>query len=141
MQKIDLNLSSLASGGVQENFDMEVKKLLENVQDPNTDAEKPRKLVMTLTLQPDESRELIKLDSQIKLTMAPTKSVTTNLIAGLNPNGEVEAQELKSGAKGQMYFDEEATVRTDTGVPVEEIEAQAAETKQDVIDLQKQKKA
>ncbi|QSR02669.1 hypothetical protein J0J36_03090 [Lactococcus sp. LG1074] len=138
MQKIDLNLSSLASGGVQENFDMEVKKLLENVQDPNTDAEKPRKLVMTLTLQPDESRELIKLDSQIKLTMAPTKSVTTNLIAGLNQSGEVEAQELKSGAKGQMYFDEEATVRTDTGVPVEEIEA---ETKQDVIDLQKQKKA
>lgn len=106
MQKIDLNLSSLASGGVQENFDMEVKKLLENVQDPNTDAEKPRKLVMTLTLQPDESRELIKLDSQIKLTMAPTKSVTTNLIAGLNQSGEVEAQELKSGAKGQMYFDE-----------------------------------
>lgn len=141
MEKIDLNLSSLASGGVQENFDMEVKKLLKNIQDPNTDAEKPRKLVMTLTLLPDGSRELIKLDSQIKLTMAPTKSVTTNLITGKNPNGEIEAQELKSGAKGQMYFDEEATIRTDTGVPVEEIEAQAADTKQDVIDLQKQKKA
>lgn len=135
MKKVELNLSSLASGGVQENFDMEVKKLLENIQDPNTEADKPRKLVLTLTLLPDESRELVKLDSQIKLTMAPTKSVTTNLITGLNVNGEVEATELKSGVPGQMYIDEDAQLRTDTGVPVEEVE------KKQVIDLQKTKKA
>lgn len=135
MSKINLNLNKLASGGVQENFDMEIEKLLENVQDPNTDAKTPRKLVMTLTLVPDEARELIQLDSQIKLTMAPTKSVTTNLIAGLNINGEVEAQELKSGMPGQMYMDDEGSLRTDTGVPVEEIEKNA------VIDLQKSKKA
>ena len=135
MSKINLNLNKLASGGVQENFDMEIEKLLENVQDPNTDAKTPRKLVMTLTLVPDEARELIQLDSQIKLTMAPTKSVTTNLIAGLNINGEVEAQELKSGMPGQMYMDDEESLRTDTGVPVEEIENKA------VIDLQKSKKA
>ena len=114
---------------------MEIEKLLENVQDPNTDAKTPRKLVMTLTLVPDEARDLIQLDSQIKLTMAPTKSVTTNLIAGLNINGEVEAQELKSGMPGQMYMDDEGSLRTDTGVPVEEIENKA------VIDLQKSKKA
>ena len=135
MEKINLKLSSLASGGVQENFDMEVTKLLENIQDPNTDAKTPRKLVMTLTLVPDESRELVKFDSQIKLTMAPTKSVTTNLITGLNVNGEVEATELKSGVPGQMYIDDEAHLRTDTGVPVEEIE------NKQVIDLQKSKKA
>lgn len=135
MEKIDLKLSGLASGGVQENFDMEVKKILENIQDPNTEADKPRKLVLTLTFLPDESRELVKLDSQVKLTLAPTKSVTTNLITGLNVNGEVEATELKSGVPGQMYIDEDAQLRTDTGVPVEEVE------KKQVIDLQKTKKA
>lgn len=136
MANINLNLSKLASGGVQEIFDMEIEKLLDNIQDPNTEADKPRKLTLTLTLVPDESRELIKLDSQIKLALAPTKSVTTNLISGTNINGEVEAQELKSGMPGQMYMDDEGSLRTDTGVPVEEIEKNAT-----VIDLQKSKKA
>lgn len=135
MEKIDLKLSNLASGGVQENFDMEVKKLLENIQDPNTEAEKPRKLALTLTIVPDGSREVLKLDSQIKLTMAPTKSVTTNLISGVNANGEVEATELKSGVPGQMFFDEDAQLRTDTGTPVEEIEENKS-----VIDLQQKTK-
>ncbi|MDR2976885.1 MAG: replication terminator protein [Streptococcaceae bacterium] len=133
--KINLNLSSIAAGGLQENFNLEIQKVFENIHDPNTEAKAKRTLTLTLTVVPDENREVLAVDSAIKLALAPTKSVATTIITGVNASGEVEAQELKSGAKGQTYFDpDDNTLKTDIGIPVDEIEKSGR-----VIDLQKRK--
>ena len=45
------------------------------------------------------------------------------MMAGRNDSGYIQAAELKSNAPGQMFFDaNDSTLKTDIGVPVEEIE-------------------
>ena len=45
------------------------------------------------------------------------------MMAGRNDSGYIQAAELKSSAPGKIYYDaNDSTLKTDVGVPVEEIE-------------------
>ncbi|MGX6979092.1 replication terminator protein [Vagococcus elongatus] len=132
-KRIDLDLSNIAEGGLQEKVDMEMAKVFENIHDLNTKATTKRKLTITLELEPDENREVVKVNSTVKSNLAPLTDVSTTILTGINDSGEVEANELRSGAKGQTFFDpDDGKFKDDKGTPVEEIENQGK-----VIDLQK----
>lgn len=45
-----LSLETLMQGAVQEKFENELKRVLENIMDPNTDFKKKRKLFLILNL-------------------------------------------------------------------------------------------
>lgn len=77
------------------------------------------------------------MNSKIKTTLAPLTDVATTVLTGLNDKGQPEAQELKSGTKGQMFIDEDGELRDDKGTPVEEIEELEKEKR--VINLQKER--
>jgi hypothetical protein len=133
MKNIDLDLSHIADGGLQEKLDGEMVKVFENIHDPNTEAKTKRKVTITLEFQPDEDRELVIVNSQIRLNLAPVKGVNSKILTGINGKGEVEAHELESGVKGQTYYDvEDETFKTDIGEPIEDIEKSS-----NVVDLQK----
>ncbi|WP_318766744.1 hypothetical protein [Lactiplantibacillus carotarum] len=56
--------------------------------------------------------------------------------------GEIAVNELKSGVPGQTFIDDDGTVKTDTGTPVEEVERKETTTKKDpnkLVDFQSQK--
>ena len=134
--KINLNLEQLAQGGVQELFDMNVKKILENIQDLNTEPTAKRKMTITFEFVPDENRSVIALGSQVKVSLAPTIGVAATVLTGRNIDGEIEANELQSGVPGQTYLDmETGELRSDIGEPLTE------EGKPTIIDLQNPKKA
>lgn len=128
--KIDMDISNLADGGLQEKLDLELKKVFENIHDPNTQATDKRKVQITIELMPTANRDVVDISSKIKTTLAPLTDVVTTVITGLDMRGRVEARELKSGIKGQMFIDENGEVRDDVGTSVEEIE-------NNVINLQK----
>jgi len=146
---INFDLSTMSNGGVQEKFEQELKKVSENIIDPNTDAKKKRSITITLTYAPNENRDAISVDAEIKSKLVPQNGVSTTLLVGRNSNtGSIEANELKSGAKGQTYFDDKGDVRTDTGEKVDDVEKKDGQPKESddskssaqVIDLQKQGK-
>lgn len=59
----------------------------------------------------------------VKSKLQPSESVSALMMAGRDDSGYIHAAELKSSAPGQMYFDaNDSTLKTDVGVPVEEIE-------------------
>lgn len=132
---IKLDLSALGDGGLQEKVDKEFEKVFDNILDPNTDNKVARKLVITLTMKADDSREVISTSMGVKSTLAPQTGVATTVLVG-KKDGKTYANELKSNMPGQMYFDDKAQLRTDTGLPVEEIEKGINE---DVIDFNKKK--
>ncbi|MCQ9212270.1 MULTISPECIES: hypothetical protein [unclassified Streptococcus] len=132
---IKLDLSSLGEGGLQEKVDKELEKVFDNILDPNTDVKTARKVVITLTMKPDDSREVVSTSMDVKSTLAPQTGVATTVLVG-KKDGKTYANELKSHAPGQMYFDDDAQLRTDIGQPVEEIEKGINE---DVIDFNKKK--
>lgn len=122
MEKINTNLSELAEGSLQERFDHEVAKVTENILDLNTDPEKKRKITITVTLTADDHRDLMFLEAEVKSTLVARKSVGTKVLID-ELDGDVYANELKSGQKGQMFFDpDDSQLKDDKGKPVDEIE-------------------
>lgn len=141
---INFDLTSISNGAVQEKWDKEMKRVAENIIDPNTDATKKRKVTLTMTLTPNKDRSVIDVDTEVKSVIAPQASVATTMMAGRDLNtGEIAVNELKSGVRGQTFIDQDGTVKTDTGTPVEEIEKQQADVKDKsskLVDFQAHKK-
>lgn len=80
MSQINLNLSQLANGGIQEKINSELEKVLDNIMDPNTSPKEKRKLVITLTFSPNEDRSLITTEDNIKPSLAAQNNVSTMIM-------------------------------------------------------------
>lgn len=132
---IDLPLSALANGAIQEKLDGELKKVFDNIHDPNTKAEDKRIITIKLEFVPDENRQTVKLNSNISVKLANVRDVAVTVLTDRDlSNGKIEAKELRSNAPGQTYFDDDLTTRTDVGVPVDVIEKELNRKK--IINLQ-----
>lgn len=123
MSNIDFNISNLADGAVQEKIDQEVRKIVANILDVNTAFKPSRKLIIDVEFSSDSTRQVIETNVTVKSKIQPSESVSTLMMAGRDDAGYIQAAELKSNAPGQMYFDaNDSTLKTDVGVPVDEIE-------------------
>lgn len=113
-----LDLNGFANGAVAEQFNAELRRVLDNIADPNTDPKKKRKISLTLTLQANDKRDLADVDIQAKSTLAPVKPIETKLLMDMDSNGRTIAAELMSGIKDQTYFNENGEVLDHDGQPV-----------------------
>ncbi|MCT8138617.1 replication terminator protein [Anaerobacillus sp. CMMVII] len=123
-----LDLNNLADGAVAERFNQELRKILENISDPNTDAKKVRKLTLTVSFKADDQRDIAAVGVQAKTTLAPARDIETKIVLDWDSNGQITGAELKSGIKGQTYMQEDG-VYSDTGEKVYDFRAKKAEGK------------
>lgn len=100
-----LNINTLAGGAIEEAISFALDEVFENIKDPNTEAEKIRKLTVTLKLKPDETRQIIKTEINCKPTLVPTKSIVTQLLLDREGNNIV-AKELLKNDQNQIDIDE-----------------------------------
>lgn len=123
-QLIDLDLSKIDDGAVQEKFAHEMEKVLENILDRNTDPTKKRSVTLTIDIIPNKDRDMLVLASQCKSKLVPREETETKVLFGRNSDtGKLEAAELKSNARGQLFMDpDDLQIKTDTGQPVDELE-------------------
>lgn len=118
---IDFNIAELQEGAIQEKIEKEVELIMSNILDLDTDATKKRKLTITIDFTPDENRQVISLDAQVKSTLAPQVSVATTMLAGRNMDtGFIEAKELNSGTPGQTYIADNGNLKTDVGDTIDD---------------------
>ena len=73
------SILQMAHGAIQERADYEITKILDNILDPNMSATAARKLTITLTLKPDDTRQNIAVGVVAKSALAATNPVTTSL--------------------------------------------------------------
>ncbi|HLR88455.1 MAG TPA: replication terminator protein [Atopostipes sp.] len=134
-KRIDLPLSDLANGAIQEKLDYELNKVFDNIHDLNTKAQDKRGVTIKLEFKPDENRQTVSVDSSFTTKLANVEGVSTIVLTGKDlVSGNVEAKELKSSIPGQTYFDNDGTLNTDTGEPIDVIEAE--EKRKNIINLQ-----
>ncbi|NBJ71022.1 MULTISPECIES: replication terminator protein [Clostridia] len=137
-RKIDLPLSGLAEGAIQEKLDLELKKVFDNIHDPNTKAQDKRIVTIKLEFVPDENRQIVKLNSNIAIKLANVVDTSITVLTDKDlTDGNIEAKELKSKVPGQTYFDDDLNQKTDVGVPVDVIEQE--QNRKNVINLQKER--
>jgi len=90
-----LRLETLADGAAVELFEAALARALENIDDPNTDPEQVRKIVLTVTLRPDSKRRDLKIGIQCTQKLAAMVPVTTTAFVGRNA-GKLAAVEAFS---------------------------------------------
>lgn len=56
-QLIEVTLASVQNGAAPELWQHEWKRVLQNIQDPNTDPEQKRSVTITVSVEPSEDRE------------------------------------------------------------------------------------
>ncbi|WP_368652396.1 replication terminator protein [Ornithinibacillus sp. 4-3] len=133
---IDLPISELADGAVQEKLNYELQKVFDNIHDPNTKAKDKRSVTIKLEFQPDEKRQTINVESTFTTKLANVQGVATTVLTGKDlSTGKVEARELKSSIPGQTFFDQDSQIKTDIGERVDVVEKEMQ--RKNIIDLQR----
>lgn len=137
------NLEEFAGGKLSVQLNKALEKVTENIQDPNTDAQKVRKINVSISFRPNDERNFVSTTVETKLSLAPELGATTALSMGRDlRTGEVEAIEIFNQIPGQMSVNDV--------IDQEEEEPQKAfdpdtgeiyEPSNKVIDLRKAKQA
>jgi hypothetical protein len=74
-----VTLSNLCGGAVLERFQMEWAKVLENIADPNTEADAPREIKVTIKVRPDAKREVGTVEVTTACKLPSLQGVTTTI--------------------------------------------------------------
>lgn len=97
------NLEEFAGGKLSAQINKALEKVTENIQDPNTEAKKVRKISVSIALHPSENRNYVTTIVETKTTLAPEIGAMTALSMGKDiKTGKVEAVDILNQLPGQM---------------------------------------
>jgi hypothetical protein len=82
-----VSIHNLGFGTVVELFDSEMTKVLENCLDFNTSARTKRKITLTMTITPDEDREVCDVEAAVELKLAARQPYPTQFLLGRDEDG------------------------------------------------------
>lgn len=72
-KKINVNLSEMDNGSLQQRFESELEKVILNIIDPNTDETKKRKIQINIEVVPKGNRDEVEFAMEVKSTLQPRK--------------------------------------------------------------------
>ena len=138
-----INLEQFAGGKLSVQLNKALEKVTENIQDPNTDAQKVRKINVSISFRPNDERNYVATTVETKLSLAPELGATTALSMGRDlRTGEVEAVEIFNQIPGQMNVDDVIDQEEDeTPKAFDPDTGEIYEPSNKVIDLRKAKQA
>lgn len=138
-----IDLEQFAGGKLSVQLNKALEKITENVQDPNTDAQKVRKINVSISFRPNDERNFVATTVETKLSLAPELGATTALSMGRDlRTGEVEAVEIFNQIPGQMNVDDVIDQEEDeTPKAFDPDTGEIYELSNKVIDLRKAKQA
>lgn len=137
------NLEEFAGGKLSVQLNKALEKVTENIQDPNTDAQKVRKINVSISLRPNDERNFVSTTVETKLSLAPELGATTALSMGRDlRTGEVEAVGIFNQIPGQMNVEDVIDQEEDeTPKAFDPDTGEIYEPSNKVIDLRKAKQA
>lgn len=107
-----VSLNSLANGGVQEVFDYELSKVLDNIMDPNT-TEKAREINIKVKVKPNKERDYCDVSIDCTSKLAQVDSILTHLYVGKTPAGIMAVEHNPQ----QMKLDMETKIEKENTLP------------------------
>lgn len=109
MENRILNLEELAGGGLSEKINSAMKKVLENMQDPNTPWKNKRQIIVKMSFTQNEDRDDTAVELSVDTKIAPASPLTTRMAIGKDlASGDVYAEEYGRQIRGQMNLDDYA---------------------------------
>ncbi len=99
------SILDMAMGAFKERADYEMAKIIDNITDPNTRADKKRSLTVTVDIIPDSERQNLRISTTVKSKLEPTNPVSTALYITGDENGVLTAVEMVPQIPGQTCVD------------------------------------
>lgn len=99
------SLDELMDGSVAERFNQKLAQVWENVYDPNTDAKKVRKVILSVSIVPNERRDSCDFRVNVDNKLAPYADLTQTVMLQLQGDGDIVATERTDQVPGQIDID------------------------------------
>lgn len=100
---LNVELNTLANGELQEKFNREVTKVIDNMQDPNTPFGDTRSITIKINFKQNEKREDAKIDISVTSKLAGVIKTTTGFFMGKDlRTGQLIVKEYGKQIPGQM---------------------------------------
>lgn len=90
----NVNLKTLSEGAMIERGNLELEKVLENIEDPNTGFG-IREINIKLKFKPREDRQSAEISIQATSKLAPVTEHLTQVYLGQNDDGDYEMAEVQ----------------------------------------------
>lgn len=104
-----LSLATICDGTAIERFDYELQKVLENINDTNTEAEAAREITLKIKIKPDENREMFKTEMTVSSKQAGLSPMTAVGMMGKDIHGKAEAHEYPRPKQQELDFGQNVT--------------------------------
>lgn len=99
------SILEMNSGAILERANREAAKVQENIEDPNTDWKRKRKIQITLVFEASADRETVQMETEVKTTLAPMMPVSTSLYMVRDDQGDPMIVEAVRQTPGQLDMD------------------------------------
>ena len=99
------SILEMNSGAILERANREAAKVQENIEDPNTDWKRKRKIQITLVFEASSDRETVQMNTEVKTTLAPMMPVTTTVYMVRDDQGDPMIVEAVRQTPGQLDMD------------------------------------
>ncbi len=99
------SILEMNSGAILERANREAAKVQENIEDPNTDWKRKRKIQITLVFEASADRETVQMETEVKTTLAPMMPVTTTVYMVRDDQGDPMIVEAVRQTPGQLNMD------------------------------------
>lgn len=135
-----VNIEEFAQGKLSVQLNKELKRVTENIQDPNTDPTKERKITVTIKIKPNNERNYGSCAIETKFVPVPELGTITGLTFGKDlRSGEVDMMEVMNQIPGQMSVDDVTEeVKEEQGEPAKTFDPDTGEIYEpssNVVDL------
>jgi hypothetical protein len=94
---IALSTESICGGGMMERLSDALQEALDNIIDPNTDAEAVREVHLKIKIKPNKNRTMGEVQVSTKVNNAPPTPLETTFIIDTDRLGRAVARELGVG--------------------------------------------
>ena len=108
-----INLVSLSdfdnfmNGSIKERIARGISEIAQNILDPNTEAERPRTLTVTMTIRPTKNRHSAVIRSQVTTKLANLVEMEADVSIGINEDGEMVIVQQMDMIPGQINMEGE----------------------------------
>ena len=91
MPKYELvNLETICGGAADEVFQKTLSEVLTNINDPNTDSERARKISLSFVFKPTNDRSVAEVSFVCEAKIVPVRALTSTIVMS-RENGKVTA--------------------------------------------------
>lgn len=100
------SILELMDGGLMEMVDVELRRVMENINDENTRPDKAREISVKIKLTPNVNRDEISIQYDVGSKIVPIEAHGTRIARTTDYNGEVQYVEYVKQTPGQLALEE-----------------------------------